>query len=196
MHFSLSVNSLTSSQKKRLGCREVCSGPLSERIDCGLPRSAIARSSRRGIRWLGKQVAVSSTRHCRVKLPITPRTRTRYPPAVASLARSKARSCLGAVRTGRSTIVRRRCLRRVRFRRKPSSRYPHNSLRNQSRSHMDVVSFFMFFGGMAELKPLRYTTVTRTSPAMALAVGKAAIIALSCRSSRSITRTGGCWLCS
>ena len=70
-----------------------------------------------------KLVATSNARHCRVKLSITPRTRIRCPAAVTSLAKSKAHSWLGAVSTCRGCNVRRRCLRRVRFTVRPSSRY-------------------------------------------------------------------------
>ena len=59
-------------------CRKVSLGPLSQRIDCGLPRTAIARSSSRVSRRLGKLVAVSSTCDCRVKLSIAPSTRNRW----------------------------------------------------------------------------------------------------------------------
>jgi hypothetical protein len=76
-------------------CRLVSSGPLSLRINCGLPCSASARRSTRVRRRLGKLVAVSEARHCRVKLLITPNARNRCPAAVTSLAKSRAHSWFG-----------------------------------------------------------------------------------------------------
>ena len=44
-------------------CRLVSSGPLSQRIDCGLPRPTMISSSTRVTRRLAKLVSTSSARH-------------------------------------------------------------------------------------------------------------------------------------
>jgi hypothetical protein len=73
-------------------CREVNSGPLSQRIDRGLPRWLITHSNTRVTRRLDKQLSTSMARHSRVKPSSSVSARNPRPLAKLSITKSMAHS--------------------------------------------------------------------------------------------------------
>src|SRR5229473_3187608 len=104
-------------------CRDVNSGPLSQRIASGTPRSATIFSSSRVTRRLAKLVSTSSAKHSRVYTSITLNTRNFFPLSAASCTKSKAHSWFAPVTAARATPARTK--RFLLFRRisSPASRY-------------------------------------------------------------------------
>src|SRR5229473_506587 len=104
-------------------CRLVNSGPLSQRIASGTPRSATIRSSSRVTLRLAKLVSTSNAKHSRVYTSITLNTRNFRPLSAASCTKSSAHSWFAPVTATRATPVRTK--RFLLFRRiiSPASRY-------------------------------------------------------------------------
>src|SRR6266436_4946621 len=104
-------------------CRDVNSGPLSQRIASGTPRSATIRSNSRVTRRLAKLVSTSKARHSRVYTSITLNTRNFLPLSAASCTKSKAHSWFAPVTALRTTPARTKCFLRFRRINNPASRY-------------------------------------------------------------------------
>src|SRR5579885_1827495 len=73
------TNAIFRSMHHARKCRLVISGPLSQRIASGLPRSATIPSNTRVTRRLAKLVSVSSAKHSRVHASTTLNTRIARP---------------------------------------------------------------------------------------------------------------------
>jgi hypothetical protein len=92
-------------------CREVSSGPLSQRMDSGMPtclatRSHVPEREVRADSTLDKLVSTSNVRHSRVKASTMARMRMPRPVARASQAKSTAHSWLER-NHGRPSLARR-----------------------------------------------------------------------------------------
>jgi hypothetical protein len=92
-------------------CRLVSSGPLSQRIACGTPRSATIAANTRVTLRLAKLVSTSKAKHSRVYASTTLSTRIARPLATASCAKSKAHSWLAEVRATSAFPSRTQCFR-------------------------------------------------------------------------------------
>src|SRR6266436_680342 len=104
-------------------CRDVNSGPLSQRIASGNPRSATIRSNSRVTLRLAKLVSTSSAKHSRVYTSITLNTRNFRPLSAASCTKSKAHSWFAPVTIGRTNPARTKRFLLLRRINNPASRY-------------------------------------------------------------------------
>src|ERR1043166_1170419 len=104
---SICTNSIFRSSAHARICREVNSGPLSQRIASGAPRSATIFSSSRVTRRLGNPLSASSVKHSRVYTSITLNTRNFLPLSAASCTKSNAHSWFALVTTGLEIPARR-----------------------------------------------------------------------------------------
>src|ERR1043166_5554693 len=104
---SICTNSIFRSSAHARKCRLVNSGPLSQRIASGAPRSATIFSSSRVTRRLGNPLSASSVKHSRVYTSITLNTRNFLPLSAASCTKSNAHSWFALVTTGLEIPARR-----------------------------------------------------------------------------------------
>ena len=91
------TNSICRSTHHARKCRLVSSGPLSQRIACGRPRSLTIASSTRVTLRLAKLVSTSKAKHSRVNASTTLSTRIVRPHSTASCTKSSAHSWFAAV---------------------------------------------------------------------------------------------------
>src|SRR5207249_7193975 len=120
---SICTNSIFRSIPHARKCRLVNSGPLSQRIASGNPRSATIRSNSRVTLRLAKLVSTSSAKHSRVYTSITLNARNFRPLSAASYTKSKAHSWFAPVTTGRTTPARTKRFLLLRRINNPASRY-------------------------------------------------------------------------
>src|SRR5438067_8552928 len=105
------TNSICRSTHHARKCRLVSSGPLSQRIAFGCPRSTTIVSSTRVTLRLAKLVSTSKAKHSRVYASTTLSTRIARPHATASWATSSAHSWFAAVHIRSGCPTRAQCLR-------------------------------------------------------------------------------------
>src|SRR5581483_11067250 len=120
---SICTTSIFFSSAHAKKCRLVNSGPLSERIASGTPRSATIVSSTRVIRGPGNPVSTSSAKHSRVYTSITLNTRNFLPLSAASCTKSIAHSWFAPVTAGLTKPARSKRFRLLRRISNPASRY-------------------------------------------------------------------------
>src|ERR1051325_10446415 len=97
---SICTNSIFRSSAHARKCRLVNSGPLSQRIASGAPRSTTIFSSSRVTRRLGNPLSASSVKHSRVYTSITLNTRNFLPLSAASSSRATLRRSSGSHTAG------------------------------------------------------------------------------------------------
>ena len=105
------TNSICRSRHHARKCRRVSSGPLSQRIACGCPRSATMASNTRVTLRLAKLVSTSKAKHSRVYASTTLNTRIARPHSTASCRKSSAHSWLAEVRATSGFPSRTQCFR-------------------------------------------------------------------------------------